>query len=185
MRRVIAAFNMTLDGISDHTAGVADEELHAHYSDLLDRGGLILYGRITYELMQFWQTLLDHPSEERSMNTFARAIDRIPKLVFTHTRKDTGWNSAEIARRSLEEEIRARRKEPGNDILIGSRSLIMQCLDHNLIDEFQLCIHPVIEGRGQLLFDTIKNKIALKLVGTKVFGSGAVIIRYKPVSHSR
>lgn len=84
MRKVIAAFNMTLDGFCDHTAGLPDEEIHQHYTELLSQGDAILYGRITYQLMEFWRTFLENPSEEKSMNDFAVAIDKIPKIVFSH-----------------------------------------------------------------------------------------------------
>ncbi|HRG09040.1 MAG TPA: hypothetical protein PLJ08_10735 [Cyclobacteriaceae bacterium] len=104
MKKVVAAFNMTLDGVCDHTAGIADEGLHQHYADLLDNAGVVLYGRTTYQLMQFWQTLLQNPSGEKSMDDFAISIDKVQKLVFSTTLKDTGWNSAKLARRSLDEE---------------------------------------------------------------------------------
>lgn len=182
MRRVIAAFNMTLDGVCDHTAGIADEGLHQHYAELLDNAGVILYGRITYQLMQFWQTLLQNPSGEKSMDDFAFSIDNIPKLVFSNQLKDTGWDSAHLATKPLEEEILELKQQPGNDILVGSRSLIIQLLNSNLIDELQICIHPVIAGKGLLLFDQIKNKILLKLNRTKSLHSGAIVFYYSPTS---
>ena len=88
---------MTLDGICDHTAGIPDEELHQHYTELLDNAGVILYGRTTYQLMQFWQTLLKNPSGKKSMDDFAVAIDKIPKIVFSQTLKNTEWDSAKLA----------------------------------------------------------------------------------------
>ena len=91
MGKIIAALNMTLDGVFDHTAGIPDEEIHQHYTELLDRGGAILYGRITYQLMEFWRTFLEHPDEDPSMNDFAGAIDRIPKIVFSHTLEKVDW----------------------------------------------------------------------------------------------
>ena len=97
MRKVIAAINMTLDGVCDHTVGIVDEELHQHYSELINNAGVILYGRTTYQLMQFWQTLLQNPSGEKSMDDFAISIDKIPKLVFSNTLKDTNWDSAKLA----------------------------------------------------------------------------------------
>ncbi len=181
MKKVIAAFNMTLDGVCDHTAGIiADEELHQHYSELLDNAGVILYGRTTYQLMQFWQTLLQNPSGKKSTDDFAISIDKIQKIVFSNTLKDTGWNSAELAKRPLEEEILELKQQVGKNILIGSRSLIIQLLNSNLIDEFQICIHPVIEGKGLLLFDQIKDRIVLKLTKTKLLDSGATVFYYEP-----
>lgn len=180
MKKVIAAFNMTLDGICDHTAGIADEQLHQHYSELIDNSSIILYGRTTYQLMLFWQSLLQNPSGKKSMDDFAISIDKIQKLVFSNTLKDTGWNSAELAKKSPEEEIFELKQQPGKDILVGSRSLIIQLLNSNLIDEFQICIHPVIEGKGLLLFNHIKERIVMKLVRTKVLNSGAIVLYYKP-----
>src|SRR5690349_18327588 len=126
MRKVIAAFNMTLDGVCDHTAGIADEDLHKHYSELIDNGGVILYGRTTYQLMQYWQELLKKPSGDKSMLDFAISIDKIQKLVFSNTLKATGWDSAKLAKRPLDEEILELKQQSGKDILIGSRSLIIQ-----------------------------------------------------------
>lgn len=181
MRKVIGAINMTLDGICDHTAGIiADEELHQHYSELLNNAGVILYGRITYQLMQFWQTLLKNPSDEKSMNDFAISIDKIPKVVFSNTLKDTGWATAKLASRTLDEEVLELKQQSGKGIFVGSRSLIIQLLNSKLIDEFQICIHPVIEGEGLKLFDQITDRIMLKLINIKTLNSGAAIFYYEP-----
>ncbi len=144
MRKVIAAINITLDGVCDHTVGVVDEEIHHHYADLITHSGVILYGRITYELMQYWQTFLENPSGEKSMDDFAVSIDQIPKLVFSKTLKVTDWNTAEFAEKPLDETIRDLKKQGGKDVLIGSRSLIIQLLNTGLIDELQICVYPMI-----------------------------------------
>ncbi|RYG16462.1 MAG: dihydrofolate reductase [Chitinophagaceae bacterium] len=189
MRKIIAAFNMTIDGNCDHREGLADEEIHEHYADLLTNSGVVLYGRKTYELMQFWQDLVIHPSGEKSMDNFAGVMDRVPKIVFSHTLKTTnpmiiGWESAKLATRNLEEEVLALRQEAGKDILVGSRSLIIQLMNLNLIDEFQLCIHPVIAGKGLQLFENINDKPILKLLKTKTFKGGAITLYYKPTNKS-
>jgi dihydrofolate reductase len=181
MRKVIAAFNMTLDGFCDHTAGIPDEEIHQHYAELLDNSGVILYGRTTYQLMQFWQTLLKNPSGEKSMDEFAVVIDKIPKIVFSHTLKNTEWDSAKLSNQPLEEEISKLKQQSGKDILVGSRSLIIQLMNLNLIDEFQLCVYPVIVGKGLSLFDKIKDRTIFKLLKTKTLGSGAIIFYYEPI----
>ena len=105
MGKVIAAYNMTIDGSFDHTAGISDEEIHQHYTDLLDQGDVILYGKTTYQLMEFWRTFLENPSDEKSMNDFAIAIDKIPKIVFSHTLNNVEWESATIANRNLKETV--------------------------------------------------------------------------------
>jgi dihydrofolate reductase len=181
MRKVIAAFNMTLNGICDHTAGIADEDLHKHYAELIDHGAVILYGRKTYELMLFWQELLNKPSGEQSMDNFAIAIDKIPKLIFSNNLKNSGWDSAKIALKPIAEEISTLKQYVTKDILVGSRSLIIQLLNSNLIDELQICIHPVIEGKGLLLFDQIEHSIMLKLTKTKLLSSGAAVFYYEPI----
>lgn len=180
MRKIIATFNMSLDGNCDHTKGIADEEIHQHYTELLGQGDAILYGRTTYQLMEFWRTLLDNPSEKKSMNDFAIAINKIPKIVFSSTLKNVDWKSATVAKRDLQEEVLALRQQSGNDIFVGSRSLIIQLMNLNLIDELQLCIQPVVAGKGLQLFENIHDRTLLKLIKTKSFAGGAVILYYEP-----
>jgi dihydrofolate reductase len=180
MRKVIAAINMTLDGFCDHTAIIPDEEIHHHYTGLLNNAGVILYGRITYQLMQFWQTLLKNPSGEKSMDDFAMAIDKVPKIVFSHTLKNTEWESAKLANRTIEEVVLELKQQSGNDIFVGSRSLIIQLIKLNLIDEFQLMVHPVLAGSGLTLFENINNRTVLKLIKTKTLSGGAVTLYYEP-----
>lgn len=172
---------MTLDGICDHTTGIADEDLHQHYAGLLDNAGVLLYGRTTYQLMQFWQTLLENPSGQKFMDDFGVAIDKIPKIVFSQTLKNTGWDSAKLATKELEKEVLELKQQSGKDILVGSRSLIIQLINFNLIDEFQICIHPMIEGTGLPLFDKIKGRTIFRLLNTKIFSSGAIVLYYEPV----
>ena len=159
MRKIIAAINMTLDGFCDHTAGLPDEEIHQHYTELLGQADFILYGRTTYQLMEFWRTLLENPSDEKSMNDFAIAIHKIQKIVFSHTLKDVEWVSARLSDQAIKEEVLELKQSPPasggsgpKDILVGSRSLIIQLMKLNLIDEYQLCVHPVVAGGGLPLF---------------------------------
>jgi len=180
MRKVIAAFNMTLDGVCDHTTGIPSEDLHQHYSDLLDNTGVILYGRVTYELMQLWKTLVQNPSGKKTMDDFAISIDKVPKLVFSNTLKDTNWDSAKLADGSLNEKVLELKQQSGKNISVGSRSLIIQLLNSNLVDEFQICVHPIIEGKGLRLFDQITDRILLKLIKTKTLSSGSTVFYYEP-----
>jgi dihydrofolate reductase len=181
MRKIVAAINLTIDGFCDHTAGIPDEEIHRHYADLLREADAVLYGRTTYQLMQYWQTLLNEPSGEPSMDDFARAIDEVPKIVFSHTLKVTGWNSAKLADKPPGEMVMELKRQAGRDIFIGSRSLIVQLANLNLIDEYQLCIHPVVIGKGLPLFDKINDRTIFKLLKTKIFTAGAIILYYKRI----
>lgn len=181
MRKLIAAINMTLDGFCDHTALIADEEIHQHYSELLRSGDIVLYGRITYQLMEFWPPLVKNPSGNRAMDEFAVTMDNIPKIVFSRTLQHLEWKTARLAKRELKEEVLELKQEAGKDILVGSRSLLVSLLNLNLIDEFQLCVQPIIAGKGLPLFENIKDRIELKLLKTKTFGCGAVIHYYAPV----
>src|SRR5690606_20719728 len=182
MGKIIAALNMTLDGVCDHNAGMPDEEIHQYYTELLGRGDAILYGRTTYGLMEYWRTILENPSDEKSMNDFALAIDRIPKIVFSHTLKNLDWKSARIAKRDLEDEVLELKQKSGKDIFVGSRSLIIQLLNLNLINEFQLCIYPMVEGKGLQLFEGINDRIVFKLIKVKTFKSGALLLHYQTKS---
>lgn len=179
MRKLIAAINMTLDGFCDHTAGLPDEEIHQHYANLLSHADVILYGRITYQLMEFWRALAENPSGEKSMDDFAMVMDKTPKIVFSRTLESIDWKSARLASQDIKEEVLALKQQPGNNILVGSRSLIIQLMKLRLIDEYQLCVHPVIAGGGLPLFEDITDRTILKLVKTKTFTGGAVILYYK------
>lgn len=180
MRKLIAGINMSLDGYCDHTLGVPDEALHLHYSETLDRAGTLLYGRTTYQLMEsYWPELIKHPSGNKGLDDFAQSINRLPKLVFSRTLHELNWHSARLATRDLETEVRALKQEDGKDMLVGSPGLIAQLTALRLIDEYQLCIHPVIAGSGLTLFKNIGAQCKLKLIGTKTFEAGPVILIYQ------
>jgi dihydrofolate reductase len=132
--------------------------------------------------MQYWQTLIKKPSGEKSMDDFALAIDKVLKIVFSNTLKSTEWASAELSNQSLENEVVALKQQPGAPIFVGSRSLIIQLMKLNLIDEFQLCVHPVVAGGGLPLFENITDRTILKLVKTKTFSGGAIILYFEPKS---
>jgi dihydrofolate reductase len=183
MRKLIAAINMTLDGFCDHTSGIADEEIHEHYSRLLNNADAILYGRITYQLMEsYWPTVLENPTDDKSINEFAAAIDNIPKIVFSHTLQNVEWKTARVAKRGVKEEVLELKQQAGKDILAGSPSLIVSCMKLDLVDEYQFCVHPVIAGKGLPLFKNIDDRVDLRLLKTKTFGCGAVIFYYEPVN---
>lgn len=131
--------------------------------------------------MEYWRGVLENPTGNKAMDEFAVTIDNIPKVVFSRTLTNVDWESARIATRGLEEEVRALKQQEGKDILAGSPGLIVSLTELGLVDEFQLCVHPVIEGKGLPLFKNINGKVILKLIKTKTFGGGAVLLYYEPI----
>jgi dihydrofolate reductase len=183
MKKVIAAMNMTLDGFCDHTSMIADAEIHQHYTNLLRSADILIYGRITYQLMEsYWPTIVKNPTGNKAEDEFAVAIDSISKIVFSHTLKNVAWKNAKVATRSITEEILELKRGPGKDILVGSPSLIAAAANLNLIDEYQLCVQPIIAGKGLVLLKNIDHKIDLTLLRTKTFGCGAVTFYHEPVT---
>jgi len=186
MRKLIAAINMTLDGFCDHTALIADDEIHQHYNELLRSADTILYGRITYQLMEsYWPTVVKNPTGNKPADEFAILIENISKIVFSRTMKNVEWKNVKLAKRDIKEEVqelKQARDGGSTDILVGSRSLIMALMNLNLIDEFQLCVQPIIVGKGLPLFKDINDRINLRLLKTKTFtSSGSITLYYEPI----
>ena len=104
MRKLVAAINTSIDGFCDHTAGVPDAEIHQHYTELLKSAGAILYGRITYQLMEsYWPGIVKNPTGNKAMDDFAVAIQDVPKIVFSRTLKHVEWENTRLATRDLRE----------------------------------------------------------------------------------
>ncbi len=182
MRKLIAAINMTLDGFCDHTAVIADEEIHEHFNDMLSNAGTLLYGRTTYQLMEsYWPSLVKNPSGNKPMDEFAVLIDNISKIVFSRTLKNVDWKNTILKKEIIKEEISELKRQGGKNILAGSPSLIVSLARLDLIDEYQLVVHPVVAGSGLPLFKNIGDGIKFKLLKTKTFGSGAVGLYYEPI----
>jgi dihydrofolate reductase len=180
MRKLIAAINMTLDGFCDHTAVTADEEIHNHYTELLRSAGDLIYGRITYQLMEsYWPTVVKNPTGNKSADDFAVMIENIPKIVFSNTLNSVGWKNVRLAKRDVKEEVSELKRQPGRDIVVGSPSMIVALLKLDLIDEYQLMVHPVVAGKGLPLFRNINDRVVFKLLKTKTFGSGAITFYYE------
>lgn len=181
MRKLIAAMNITLDGFCDHTSMSADDEIHWHYTDLLRSAETILYGRITYQLMEYWKSVLENPTGNKSMDEFAVAIDDIQKIVYSRRLTNVDWRNTELKREIVKEEILELKQQPGKDILVGSPSLIVELGNLDLIDEYQLGVQPTVVGSGLSLFKNVTDRIDLKLLRTKTFDCGAIILYYEPV----
>src|SRR6185295_1627807 len=121
--------------------------IHQHYSELLRSAGTLLYGRITYQLMEYWPTVVKNPTGNSAMDEFAVIMDNTPKIVFSRTLKSVEWKSATLAKKDLKEEVLVLRQSPNGgskDILVGSPSLIVALAKLGLIDEYQLAVQPTI-----------------------------------------
>src|ERR1700741_3879013 len=153
MRKLIAAMNMTLDGFCDHTAMIADDEIHQHYNDLLSNADTLIYGRITYQLMEsYWPSVVKNPTGNKPTDEFAVLIDNISKIVFSHTLKSVVWKNTKLKKEIIKEEVLELKHQAGKNILVGSPSLIVALLQLGLVDECQLSVQPTILGSGLPLF---------------------------------
>ena len=180
MAKLIAAMNMTLDGYCDHTAMSADDEIHQHYTEMLRDADAVIYGRKTFQLMEFWPPLVANPSGNKAMDEFAVAMDEVHKIVYSRTLEKIEWKTAELKREIIKDEIARLKQSSRKDIFVGSPSLIVQLGNLGLIDEYQIAIQPTVIGSGLPLFKNITERIDLKLLKTKTFDCGAVIHYYEP-----
>jgi dihydrofolate reductase len=161
---------------------IADEEVHDFFTRLLRNASVILFGRITYQLMvPYWPNVAKTQSETRATNEFARAFDSLDKVVFSTTLKHVEGNNTRIVRANVAEEVLALKQQPGKDISVGSLSIASQLSDLGLIDEYHFLVHPVVAGKGPRLFDTVKpqERLQLDFIGLKTFQSGVVALHYK------
>lgn len=180
MRKLIFAINLTADGCCDHAKGTGSDELHEYFTRLLRETGLLLYGRKTYQLMvPFWPDVARSQSMSEISNEFARVFASIPIAVFSRT-LDTVEGNARLVRGNLRDEVLKWKQEPGKDILVGGVELPTQLVEHGLIDEFRIVIHPVIVGEGRRLFDDLRlpERAPLKLVNSQVLSTGIVALHY-------
>lgn len=182
MRKVVFGINITADGYCSHTDGIADAELHTYFTDLLRKADLILYGRITYQLMvPYWPDVAREQSEDEASNEFARIFDSLEKVLFTATLNNVDDKRTRIVHRNIADEVIALKQRQGKDICVGSLSLASQLSVHGLIDEYHFVVHPVIAGKGPRLFESVKlpKSLQMELIETRTFRSGAVAHHYR------
>ena len=181
MRKLIAAMNMTLDGFCNHEAMIADEEIHQHYNELLSNADTLIYGRITYQLMEsYWPSVVKNPTGNKPMDEFAVLIDNISKIVYSRTLQHVDWKNTTLKKEVIQEEILELKQQTSKSIVVGSPGLIVALTQLDLIDEYQLGVQPTVLGSGLPLFKNIRDRIDLKLLKTKTFGCGAVMLYYEP-----
>ena len=180
MRNVIFAINITLDGCCDHTKMIADEEIHEYFTHLMRDVDLLVFGRKTYQLMvPFWPDVAKNQSQTKAMNEFARAFDSMNKIVFSQS-LDSGEGNTRIVRTKLPDEILKLKQEQGKNILIGGVAVPSQLIELGLVDEYRFVVGPIVAGKGRRLFGgvSLREKLQLRLVESKVFKSGCVALRY-------
>jgi len=184
MRPLRYSINITLDGCCDHRVGIVDDELHRRAAENLERADALLFGRVTYEMMESaWRA--PAPGEARPdwmepwMEPFARTIDAMKKYVVSSTLDRVDWNS-ELVRGDLGEAVRRLKQEPGKGLLTGGVTLPFALAELGLIDEYELVVHPRIVGHGPTLFAGLSKHLDLKLVSRLEYASGVVAMRYVP-----
>ena len=183
MRPLKYSINVTLDGCCDHQAIPADEELHRHFAASLAQADALLFGRITYEMMEAaWRppaTGVRPDWMSAWMEPFARTIDAAKKYVVSSTLDRVDWN-AELVRGDLGPAVQQLKRESGKGLFVGGVKLPRALAELGLIDEYEFVVHPMLAGHGPTLFAGLSKQVDLKLVNRLEFDSGAVAMRYAP-----
>ena len=184
MRPLRYSINVTLDGCCDHRVGIADEDLHRHAAENIAQADALLFGRVTYEMMEAaWrpepQTGAMPDWMDPWMEPFARTIDAAKKYVVSSTLDRVDWN-AELVRGDLGTAVQQLKRESGKGLFTGGVKLPLALAELGLIDEYEFVVHPRLAGHGPTSFAGLSKLIDLKLVSRLEFGSGAVAMRYEP-----
>ena len=186
MRPLRYSINITLDGCCDHRAGFTDGELHRYWAESLEQADALLFGRVTYEMMESaWrapaQTGVRPDWLADWMVPFAHTIDAAKKYVVSSTLERVDWN-AELVRGDLLKAVQQLKRESGNGLFVGGVKLPLALAELGLIDEYEFVVLPRVAGHGPTLLAGLSKHVDLKLVGRHEFASGAVALRYEPRS---
>src|SRR3989441_10462798 len=180
MRPLRYSINVTLDGCCDHREGFADEDLHRHAAENIDQADALLFGRVTYEMMEeAWRQPAPTGARPDWMEPFARTIDAAKKYVVSSTLDRVDWN-AELLRGDLGKAVQQLKRESGKGLLVGGVKLPLALAELGLIDEYEFVVQPRLAGHGPTLFAGLSKRVDLKLVSRLEFGSGAVAMRDEP-----
>lgn len=188
MRKLVVFNHVSLDGYFTDANGdmsfahqdKPDAEWDAFAASNASGGGILIFGRITYELMvRFWPT----PLAAEQMPVVAERMNNLPKVVFSRTLDKVSWNNTKLVKGDLAGEIRKMKQEPGEGMaILGSGSLVAQLTPHGLIDEYQIIVNPVVLGKGRTMFDGLQEKVSLRLTKSRTFGNGNVLLCYEPLA---
>ncbi|HEY8187169.1 MAG TPA: dihydrofolate reductase family protein [Pyrinomonadaceae bacterium] len=183
MRKLVVFNNVTLDGyFTDKNndmswAHKSDPEWDAFAAENAKGGGVLLFGRVTYEMMaSFWPT----PAAKEMMPEVAEGMNNLEKVVFSRTLDKASWKNTRLVKTGMVEEVRRMKNEPGEGmVILGSGTIVSQLSDAKLIDEYQLVFNPIVLGAGRTLFEDIKDKINLKRTNSRTFENGNVVLNYQ------
>jgi dihydrofolate reductase len=188
MRKVVVFNHTSLDGyFTDANGDMSfahnvnrDAEWDAFVAGNASGGGMLVFGRITYELMAgFWPT----PSAAEKMPVVAERMNTLPKIVFSRTLDKASWSNTKLVKSDMTGEIRKMKNEPGENMtILGSGSIVSQLAQHGLIDEYLIVVNPVALGKGRTMFEGVRAKVRLKLTRTRTFGNGNVLLSYEPMA---
>ena len=191
MRKVILSNMVTLDGFFEGPNKeldwhIVDEEFNKYAIDLLSNVDALLFGRVTYQLMaDYWPAEATNTSTSKDDLEIADKMNNLSKIVFSKTLQEVKWNNSRLVKENIAEEISKVKQQPGKDMVIfGSGSIVSTFMQHGLIDEYRIIVNPIVLGNGNPLFKGINGKQNLKLLNTKVFDSGLVILFYEPAQAS-
>jgi dihydrofolate reductase len=182
--RKLVVFNMvSLDGFFVDSKGDMnwahkhDAEWNAFVSGNASGSGVLVFGRITYNLMaSYWPTAM----ALQNSPVVAKGMNDMPKIVFSRTLDKASWNNTKLVKGDLATEVRKLKRESGPDmVILGSGSLVSQLAQQNLIDEYQIALSPIVLGKGRTLFEGVEEKLNLKLKTSRTFGNGTVFVCYQ------
>jgi dihydrofolate reductase len=186
MRRLIAFEQVSLDGYFVDANGdlswahKQDPEWNEFAASNARGGGTLLFGRVTYEMMaSFWPT----PAARERPPAVAEGMNNLPKVVFSRTLPKASWKNTTLVKGDIAAEVRKMKNESGPGMaILGSGSIVSQLAQAGVIDEYQIVVNPIVLGKGRTLFEGVKDKIALKLIKTRPFGNGNVVLYYEPAA---
>jgi len=185
MRKLVVFNSVTVDGyFTDANGDISwakqkqDAEFDEFVAGNAGGGGVLLFGRITYDMMaSYWPT----PAARKNDPAVAEGMNKLPKVVFSRTLDKASWSNTKVVKGDIAAEVRKMKNEPGDDmVILGSGSIVSQMAQHGLVDEYQLVVYPVVLGKGRTLFDGLKDQLSLKLTKTRAFGNGNVLHCYEP-----
>jgi dihydrofolate reductase len=181
MRKLIFAINITLDGCVDHTKQTGNDEILEYFTQLMREVDLFVYGRKTYQLMvPYWPEVAKNPSATKASIEFARTFDSINKIVFSRSLDSADDRNTRIVRGNLRDEVLKLKQERGKNILAGGVDIPSQLIELGLVDEYCVVVQPIVAGEGRRLLErvSLRERLQLKLVESKILKSGCVALRY-------